>query len=326
MKIEDKIILQKIANTIIVYMSDAQTPCLISGKMGICVFLYYYSSFFDNSVYEDIASDLLKEIFDEMEDSVAHQKNICFSEIGIGIIKLLSLNYIDDSEHSEILKNIDNIVLLQSIESFYLSNQYPHNLYFPGIYLLYRLKFYRKNFDMNLFDHFIDKVNSFLTSREKNDLFYKNKSLYCSFLCICLLLKYDLKEKDKRIDNIIRTIIKVLNEVDFDMYSNNKYIYFKLSESLNCIPKNIRLYETINNYISHLNYKNNFNTWCNDAWYEILYGINNCDILNKQYGKLIDSMITNFSFDLKTICQTLSGVGISLIFNNFKLCNYEKKV
>ena len=64
------ILLQQIANHLIMNSSFLTDLSLYHGKTGIVLFLYNYARYTKNPVYEEFAGELLDEIFNEIHDNI----------------------------------------------------------------------------------------------------------------------------------------------------------------------------------------------------------------------------------------------------------------
>ena len=100
------IILQQIANHLIINSSFLTDLSLYHGKMGIVLFFCNYARYTGNSVYEEFAGELLDELFSEIHDGIGVDFENGLSGIGWGILYLLKNNFIVGSP-DDILEDID---------------------------------------------------------------------------------------------------------------------------------------------------------------------------------------------------------------------------
>lgn len=104
------IVLQQIANHLIINSSFLTDLGLFHGKMGIVLFFYNYSRYTDNSVYEEFAGELLDETLDEIHDYIGVDLENGLSGIGWGILYLLQNHFIAGNP-DDILEDIDRKIM-----------------------------------------------------------------------------------------------------------------------------------------------------------------------------------------------------------------------
>lgn len=64
-------ILQQIANTIVANLKNTESIGLFNGKIGIALFLYKYAHYSGSTVYEEIASELLDDVFNQLKPNIS---------------------------------------------------------------------------------------------------------------------------------------------------------------------------------------------------------------------------------------------------------------
>lgn len=98
---------------------------LINGKMGIAIFYYQYSRYTGNSMIENYAVEMIKEIYDGINIKISPYFTYGLTGIGWGIEYLDRLNYIDcDRDFAELDNTIyrqmqNNPILLNTGEEFF---------------------------------------------------------------------------------------------------------------------------------------------------------------------------------------------------------------
>ncbi|WP_456087843.1 lanthionine synthetase LanC family protein [Parabacteroides sp.] len=100
------IVLQQIANHLIINSSFLTDLSLFHGKSGIVLFFYKYAQYTKNPVYEEFAEKLLDEIFNEIHDGIGVDFENGLSGIGWSILYLLKNEFIVGNPN-EILEEID---------------------------------------------------------------------------------------------------------------------------------------------------------------------------------------------------------------------------
>lgn len=104
------IVLQQIANHLIINSSFLTDLSLFHGKTGIVLFFYEYARYTNNPIYEEFAGELLDEIFDEVHDGISVDFENGLSGIGWGILYLLKNKFIAGNPN-DILEDIDMKIL-----------------------------------------------------------------------------------------------------------------------------------------------------------------------------------------------------------------------
>lgn len=100
------ILLQRIANYLVINASFASTLGLAHGKMGIVIFFYHYARYSQNTAYEEFAGELLEEVYEDiqMDISVDFENGLCGIAWGIEYLKQ---HKFVDGDTAAILKDVD---------------------------------------------------------------------------------------------------------------------------------------------------------------------------------------------------------------------------
>lgn len=128
-----------VANTILCNFSMTSTPDLINGRMGVCLFLYEYARLTGIKEYEDIADDMIDLILKILHKGQNEENIGSLSGIGIGVIYLITHNFLEDTDEQDSLEEIDNY-LLKEIEK---ASAPTEMLIPPILYFIYRFLYYR---------------------------------------------------------------------------------------------------------------------------------------------------------------------------------------
>lgn len=113
-KSNDKILLNRIANHLIINSSFLDNLGLFHGKMGIVIFFYHYSRYTNNLIYEEFAGELLDEILEEIHDKLPIDFENGYLGIGWGIEYLFEQKFID-GDTNDILVDIDKKVMERDV-------------------------------------------------------------------------------------------------------------------------------------------------------------------------------------------------------------------
>lgn len=164
MRKNDDIILQQIANHLIINSSFLTDLGLYHGKIGILVFFYNYARYTRNPIYEEFADELLDEIFNEVHDNIGIDFEKGLSGIGWGILYLLEKQFVA-GDPNDILEDIDMKMMevnLQRVRDFSLER----GITGFSVYLSYRLSFLK---DISYFDtHFVSSLQQVISDKEIN--------------------------------------------------------------------------------------------------------------------------------------------------------------
>lgn len=135
--------LQLIANTILCNYSMTTTPNLVNGRMGVCLFLYEYARLTGIKEYEDIADDMIDLIFKMLRKGQNEDNISSLSGIGIGIIYLITHQFLEDTDEQDSLEEVDEY-LLNIIETAKVSSEMVAH---SALYFIYRYTHYYNGLD-----------------------------------------------------------------------------------------------------------------------------------------------------------------------------------
>ncbi|MDR2954495.1 MAG: hypothetical protein LBV43_05395 [Prevotella sp.] len=106
--------LKRIAQYLLLHTSAISNIGLLHGKMGICIFFFYYARHTKKEVYKMYAEDLLDEIYSEINTNVPANFSNGLYGIGWGI-RYLSENKFVKVNSDIVLKTLDQAVLERDI-------------------------------------------------------------------------------------------------------------------------------------------------------------------------------------------------------------------
>lgn len=109
-KKEDDILLERIANHLIIQTSVMDDIGLYYGKMGIVLFFAHYARYTGCSVYEDFADELLGEVIENISDELPINMRTGLCGIGWGIEYLIQ-NHFMEGDSDEILGELDEKIM-----------------------------------------------------------------------------------------------------------------------------------------------------------------------------------------------------------------------
>lgn len=135
--------LLRVANTILSNYSMTTTPNLTNGRMGVCLFLYEYARFTGIKEYEDIADDMIDLILKVLHKGQNEDNISSLSGIGIGVIYLITHQFLEDTDEHDSLEEVDKL-LLNTIESALMPSEVVVQ---SALYFIYRFSYYRIGLD-----------------------------------------------------------------------------------------------------------------------------------------------------------------------------------
>lgn len=103
-------LLSRIANHLIINTSFLNNLGLYHGKMGVAIFFAHYALYTTNSLYDDFASELMDEIYEEIHEGqpIDLENGLC--GIAWGILYLVQKGFIK-GDINEILEDIDKKIM-----------------------------------------------------------------------------------------------------------------------------------------------------------------------------------------------------------------------
>ena len=101
-----EVVLQQIANTIVLNTGTVKNSGLLDGKTGIVLFLFHYAQLTGKKVYRDFATELLDKIPDDLYNTMPADFVKGLTGIGWGIRYLITGNFIN-ADAEDVLEEID---------------------------------------------------------------------------------------------------------------------------------------------------------------------------------------------------------------------------
>jgi|SRR5690554_5695369 len=147
-KSNDKILLNRIANHLIINSSFLDNLGLFHGKMGIVIFFYHYARFTNNPIYDEFAGKLLDEIFEEIHDNLPIDFENGYLGIGWGIEYLAEQKFVN-GDTNDILEDIDKKVMERDIRRI---SDMSLNTGLEGIFHYVLARTHKNNDIIHLFD------------------------------------------------------------------------------------------------------------------------------------------------------------------------------
>lgn len=130
--------LQRIADVLFLNASFNDNPGLLTGKMGIAIFLYHYARSTGNDLYDTYAGELIDEIYSGMSTKTPVDFANGLTGIGWGIQYLVKNRFVE-ADTDEALAEIDNAVYNAWLKRSDLSGD-KTDIFGYGFYYLTRLQ------------------------------------------------------------------------------------------------------------------------------------------------------------------------------------------
>lgn len=329
--------LQYIVNLLLSNSGSVYNIGLLNGKMGIAMFLYQYSRYSKNQLYENFAGNLIDEIYEEINYGLSVDFANGLMGIGWGFEYLVRENFLE-ANTDEVLSEIDNLVFCSTLKTpVLITNQidlFGFGLYYLSrlnscedndenlniivkkqmlIYLLYdceRLLTEEELFGFKVPLMTINQLNSiiyFITEVKKLNLFPAKLTKLEEYLP-SYIMKISMKPKC-RIE--YSAFIQLLNKLTNNKLTNNKlkkeYIeiinFMKIDEDNRINP-----------------HKTIFNEIIKSAWYSLLYPVNfqnlqlienDADFINNEVS--LNQQFDKLSIDNLGIDGGLAGLGYAIL-------------
>ncbi len=232
------LLLQKIANTLLLNIQNIDNQGLFNGKMGIVIFLYHYTQYSGITVYSDVADDLIDEISDSLSSDGPVDFETGLTGIGWGFQYLLDNKFVKgdaDNILSEVDECIFNNISKENVFSLLSSNLH---LFGHGLYFLSREKnrilSREKTKILKIMLNGIDKLL-------KHDSAHLSASFYHSVLYFIQSLTYEKQIKR----NIERKVCEKISSIEL---THTREAHTSLEDYSQLLWQNI-LYSSAKTYI-----------------------------------------------------------------------------
>lgn len=307
-------ILQQIANTIVVNLANTESVGLFNGKLGIALFLCRYSRYSGSSIYEDIASDLLDDIFKQLTPNMSPSAIDGMASIGYGLSLLLKEHFLESDPDEDVLQDIDNALLHNVKAPFFQEIHFPVPLYSSGLYLLSRLPYPDKEIEQKWIEQVVENAIGYITQGVKKGQSMPKLSLLNSMLFVFQRLM-DAITTDKR---NIEQLLSDLLDLSVQVIGNKNYQELDillLKQSLNYLPASLKqekqdAIREIERIEVLLNCDRK-DFWYDNLWWSLLYDVAIIeDISLDTILDYIDNRIRDSYYEEMIVNSKLSAVGL----------------
>src|ERR1035437_610984 len=133
-----KNILLKIANTLVINKQNLDSVGLLKGLTGVALFLYEYSYLTKNEMYNNLADDMLDDIFEYTKNISLTDMAHGLSGIGWSVEYLIQKNFVE-GKPDEVLEDV-HLKLLENIKNKTIDSSIDIPLSNYGLYIISRIK------------------------------------------------------------------------------------------------------------------------------------------------------------------------------------------
>lgn len=298
-----EIILQRIADTILLNAGRVNKPGVCNGKTGIVLFLYHYTQINENKTYRDYAGELLDEIFNLIDRNMSVEFANGLTGIAWSIDYLTEKNFTD--ANSDVLEEVDDFLSTINYSDIIsdLNNEYP--LFSKEIYYIRKPdRFERREYILNELKHTLSQNTKPFHPNYLNSIMYTifalsdNLILYPDLLTVLYTqMFYSIENKYYTLPDAL--VLKNIIE-QFNQKHNSNFEYEKWQTLLKMSD-----YDNIGGIL-------------NSGIYNMIYNktkIDNSVIMNKlasvDVEKQVDSMVKDVNRNL-SLFNGLAGIGLTL--------------
>lgn len=311
-------ILQQIANTIVANLKNTEPIGLFNGKIGIALFLYQYAHYSGSTIYEEIASELLDDVFNQLKPNISPSIVDGLSGIGHGLSVLLGEHLVESDPEDNVLNGIDKILLCDIRSSSMKELHSPYPLYSSGLYLLSRLYYDKNAVDQAWITNVIVQANLVISDcirQNKSGMLrlpYLNSMLYV-FLKLSEMMKMEVDTLESLLKDILSLshqaiLQRCYREIDIVLFQG---IFSRLSQRWTAECKQLRkLVEGLAVTVP----QNSLDFWYDTLWWSVIYDIAIVDNISlEKIECYVDKKVEESYFDELIVNSKLAAVGLWLM-------------
>lgn len=306
----DKILL-KFSNAIISNINNTTDIGLFNGKMGITIFLYEYSRYTHNKLYEDMADNLLDQIFSQSENIVHTSVSHGYAGIGIGLMYIMKRGFVI-GDANDVLHEIDSRLFDNFTYTVINDSIASEKLLSAGLYFAHRVSYpllnsYRKNVKeeiRNMIYLFLLNYKNFKSSLEL--IMVINSILY-------ITKKIDLSE-DESINVHLDELINYICDNEQLSYLDGRMMFLSLS-AFSLLSNRNHIVQSKDIYVNKMN-DNEFISYdlIKFLWMDFIFEIRNYyHVYDNFVSKFMYETDNNFNYYLDIINSGLSILGIRML-------------
>lgn len=310
-------ILRQIANTIVANLANTVPIGLFDGKLGLALFLYKYSRYSASQNYEDIASDLLDDMFEGLKLNMSPSAIDGIASIGYGLTILLKECFLESDPDEDVLRDVDEVLLNRVKPSLMQEVRFPIPLYSSGIYLLSRLPYSDKEVEKRWTDQVVENAIDFVHQGVKRGKVVPKLSLLNSMLYVFKQMRETNPMYSERLEQLLAELLdmsaqairsKDYQELDVLLLKQNiRTLPFRLKEKKHDVIGQIE-------QMGGVPEGDRLDFWYDTLWWSILYGVPVVEGVTPEAVKdYIDRKIQESYFDEMTVNSKLAAAGLWML-------------
>ncbi|GCB35772.1 hypothetical protein [Bacteroides faecalis] len=311
----NKILLQ-IANTIVANLANTEQVGLFDGKIGVCLFLYRYARYSGNRIYENIASNLLDEIFGQLKPDLSPSAIDGVAGIGFGLTNLIKEGFLEVDPSESVFHYVDEALFRDVRSPLMKEINFPIPLFSSGMYLLSRMSWRMDDIDNVWITGMIENSRSIIASGINNKRKLKLSLLNSMLYVLCGF--YERLEVNKiGIRKLLNDILN-LSVLSIDGHNYQDIDIILLEQIIKKLPEELKV--TSGPVLEKIDYLDCFmdmealDVWYDNAWWGILYNIPILEKISFENIKIyIDKKIQGSFYDISMINSKLSSAGLWLM-------------
>lgn len=310
-------ILRQIANTIVANLANTVPIGLFDGKLGLALFLYKYSRYSGSLNYEEIASDLLDDVFKELKVNMSPSAIDGIASIGYGLAILLKERFLESDPDEDVLGDVDEVLLNRIKPSLMQEVRFPIPLYSSGIYLLSRLPYSNREVEKRWTDQVVKNAIEFIQQGVKRGKVVPKLSLLNSMLYVFKQMRETIPMYSERLEQLLAELLdmsaqairrKDYQELDVLLLKQNiRTLPFGLEEKKHEVIRQIQ-------QMGGVPEGDRLDFWYDTLWWSILYGVPVVEGVTPEAVKdYIDRKIQESYFDEMTVNSKLAAAGLWML-------------
>lgn len=312
--------LRNIANTIVANLANTEPAGLFDGKMGICLFLYKYSRYSDYKIYDEIASNLLDELFDQLTPGMSTNVMDGLAGIGFGLVELLKDGFLESDPDDHILKNMDDILLHDVKNVLMRETPFSIALYSSGIYLLSRMSFRRNEMESEWIVNVIGQAIWLIEYFKKRTQKVPKLSLLTSMLYVFGRLFAILETDKNKIQCILMDILH-LSSLSIQQHNYNEIDILLLRQNVECLSEvlDIEKFPIIGvlREMTNNSEEVNMDMLYNNMWWWILYDLYPYENISSELiENYVDKKLRASYYDELAVNSKLAALGCWIMSRN----------
>ncbi len=303
----DKLI-KKLANTVIANLHNTAGIGLFDGKMGIAIFLYEYARYSKRDIYNDVAGQLLDDIYSQVSLKVSPNLLEGSAGIGWGLCYLLQHQFIE-GDPDEVLHDLDEHLLNQPLELLLAEMACPTPLYSSGIYLLSRLPLcHDEKQKKKWINSIIEAGIFFIVENVKEKHLDVKLSLINSMLWVFKELPKNLIECSENVLPLQRDLLSLsMDSIKKELYQDVDMVLSKQIWSSLSTKRCRNLEEVSSSLLLKIDSREEWNEY---LWWCLIYSQTVFHFDGGKVEEYVKQKMENYGYEMKVINNQYSILGL----------------